>query len=149
MSEVTTTLNTSSQMYNDYDVSKIFVWNNRYEQGSLLNNSGSDKAFPVGTVLARIASTGKLVVLDKTATTTGAQYPVGVLAGAVDTISDAVEQDVYICVSGDVAQGKLVFESGTVLTDVISAKTIADRIGSDTVGIKLVTATEMTAVDNS
>ena len=142
MSTVETTLNTNSQQTTNYDVAKIFVWNNRYEKRNCTGDAYED--YEVGTVMAIVASTNELVPLAPGASD-GSQYPVGVLAQVVETGSDGVAT---ICVSGDVVESKLVFFNTATLATVISGKTLRDRIGSDTVGINLTGGDEQTAFDN-
>jgi hypothetical protein len=53
-----------------------------------------------------------------------------------------------MCVAGDVAQEKLIFQGSDTLATVVSSRTLNDRIGADTVGVKLVSGTELTEYDN-
>jgi hypothetical protein len=147
MSEQIIGTNTPNMLVVNTDTTKIFLWNNRYENGVVENDEVyDDLVLAAGTVMGRIAATNKLVVIDKAASD-GSQFPVGVL-NQDWTIEAGDEQTVSICVAGDVNQNALVLPSGTALTDVISGKTLFDRIGSDTVGIKLVPSTELTGFDN-
>jgi hypothetical protein len=89
-----------------------------------------------------------LVILDKDASD-GSQYPVGILAQDVVALyGEELSQSVDFCVEGDVAQEQLAFAAGTTLATVISGRTVADRIGADTVGVKLVATDEQTFYDN-
>ena len=97
--------------------------------------------------MGRIAATGKVVLLDKDASD-GSQYPVGINAEEV-TIGAGDEANLSICVCGEVDANGLVFVAGITLATVIAAKTVEDRIASVTVGIHLVTGTDLTAFDNS
>lgn len=147
MSQQTTGTNTSNQLTVNTSTEKIFLWNNRFESGVVENDEVyDDLVLKAGTVMGRVASTRKLVVIAKAASD-GSQFPVGVL-NQDWTIAAGDEQTVSICVAGDVNQNALVLPVGTALTDVISGKTLKDRIGSDTVGIKLVESTELTGYDN-
>lgn len=151
MSRNTLQLQTSNQAFITTDLSKIFIWNNRYNSGTFEYSnlsSGDDVTVVAGTVLGRVASTGVLVVLDPAASD-GSQYPVGILAQDVAILyGEEYSGEVDFCVAGDVAQEMVALPEGYDLDSVISAKTIADRIGSDTVGIKLVAGTENTENDN-
>lgn len=132
------------------DLSKIFIRNPRSEQGtfSYENSSYSDATVVAGTVLGRIAATNTLVILDPSATD-GSQYPVGVLMQDVAVAAgDTYEDTVTMCVSGDVAQEQLAFADGVDLDTVVEHRTVRDRIGADTVGVKLIPTSDQTFYDN-
>jgi hypothetical protein len=143
MSTFNQALNTGNQAINNYDVSKIFLWGNRYEKGEY--TAGADITLVAGTVMSRIAATGKITTLN-TAGADGSQFPVGILAQTISLLNGATSELNY-CIAGDVAREKVVLVAGTLAT-VVSGKTVADRIISDTMGIKLVAGTEMTEFDN-
>jgi hypothetical protein len=142
MSSNSQVLNTGNQAITNYDVNKIFVWNNRFETGNCTNDSYD--TYEVGTVMGRVASTRELVPLDSSASD-GSQFPVGILAAPINEGEDTTAT---ICVAGDVVESLLIFVNEETLNTVVSAKTLRDRIGSDTVGIKLVGGDELTAYDN-
>lgn len=141
-------LNTGQQAIVNYDVSKIFVFGNRYENDQYINNSGYDPiTLLAGTVMGRIASSGVLVPL-KSDASDGSQYPIGVLAQDL-IIDSGATVTAAICVSGDVAQDKVIFvKPGDGLETTVSSRRLKDRLAADTVGIKLVPSSEMTAFDN-
>jgi len=150
MSEVTTVNQTRNQAHFDYDVSKIFVWSNRYDSASLLNASGGVKSFDPGLVVARIASTGKIVPFDGTATD-GSQIPIGILKTCVVDLADTAEETVNFCISGDVVEDKIILEAGT-LDSVVTIDTENTRIVRDMIqslGIKILPSTELTDTDNA
>lgn len=130
----------------NYDISKIFVGNNKYDTGNYTNSTYDDVELAAGTLMGRIASTNKLVPHDSSASD-GSQFPVGVLATDY-TVLAGDNAVLTICVAGDVVEDKITLADGDTMATVISSKTIRDRIGSDTVGIKLVGSIEMTAYDN-
>lgn len=147
MSTVTTALSTSNQLNSNYDFSKIFLGENRYESVTLLNADETDEIeFPAGTLLGRIGASNKVVPLTSAATD-GSQFPVGVLANTI-TLAAEAEGTVSMCVSGDVAVEKVILQGSNTMATVISTRTIRDRIGADTVGIKLVSTTDLTGFDN-
>jgi hypothetical protein len=125
----------------------MFLGNNRHETAIFENDTYDDITVLVGSVMGRIAATGKVVLLDKDASD-GSQYPVGINTEET-VIAAGDEGNLSLCVAGEVDANGLVFVTGTDLDTVISAKTVADRIASDTVGIHLVTGTDLTAFDNS
>ena len=135
-----------NQLTSNFDTSKIFVWDNRYEKNDYTNSGYADETLEAGTLMGRVAATAALVKHDSNAVD-GSQYPVGVLKSEHEVVAgDTVE--VYICVSGDVVLGKLVLKAGDSLYDVIDGRALYDRIAGDTLGIKLVESTELTGEDN-
>ena len=143
---------TSNQLHVDYDVSKIFIFGNRYDRASLLNASGGVKSFLPGLVIARIAATNKLVPFDGTATN-GAQIPIGVLKTSVLDLADTAEQTVNFAIAGDIVESKIILEAGTldsvvtIGTGTENTRTVRDMIQS--LGIRLKKSTELTEFDNS
>lgn len=150
MSQTTANI-TNNQAQVNTDTAKIFVWNNRFTEAAINyeNSTYDDITWPAGTVMGRIASTNKVVPLTSAASD-GSQFPVGILAQDVTIeAGDTLAQNVTICVEGDVNENLIDLQGSDTLATVISARTIRDRIGADTVGIKLVATTEMTSFDNS
>lgn len=142
--------NTGNQAQVNTDTSKIFVFDNRYENSTYdkTNSTYDDIVIPAGTLMGRIAATQKVIPLASGASD-GSQFPIGILAEDVTVpASSTVSKSVSICVAGDVAQSKIVLDGSDTLSTVISARSIFDRIQADTVGIKLVSTTEMTDYDN-
>lgn len=151
MSVVTIPINTANFLSANTNRAKLFLKNKRFHKGTfyLANSTYDDVTYPEGTVLGRIAASRRLVPLDKNATD-GSQYPVGILGQSVTIAAgDTANQTVAFCVFGDVAKDLLGFVAGTDLDTVIEHKTVFDRIGSDTLGIYLVTTVENTDFDNA
>lgn len=141
-------LNTGQQAIIQTDLSRIFVRENRYEYDSYINNSTYDPiTLRAGTLMGRIHASNVLVPLEASASD-GSQFPVGVLAK--DMIIDSGDTvQAAICVAGDVVADQIIFvKPGDGLETVVSSRRLKDRIGADTVGIKLVQNTEMSAPDN-
>ena len=147
MSKITVVEQTNNQAHFDYDYSKIFIGGNRYEQVIFTNLTGGALDYLSGTVVGRISASGKITNL-KSGATDGSQFPVGVLATDITQLGAAADVTVNMCISGDVAQEKIILDGSDTLTTVISDKIIRDRIGSDTVGIILKEGTELTNFDN-
>jgi hypothetical protein len=146
-SSSSTSLSTSNARFTNFDWFKMFLGNNRHETAVFENDTYDDITVAVGSVMGRIAATGKVVLLDKDASD-GSQFPVGI--NTEETVIEAGEEgNLSLCVAGEVDANGLVFVAGTTLATVIAAKTVEDRIASDTVGIHLVTGTDLTAFDNS
>jgi len=147
MSTQTIVLNTGQQAIIDTDLAKIFVGQNRYEKANYTNSTYDPIDLVVGMVMGRVSATGLIKPLASGASD-GSQFPVGVLAHTI-TVDDGETQELYFCVAGDVVADQLIFDGSDTLDTVISSRRLRDRIGADTVGIKLITQnTEMTDFDN-
>lgn len=144
MSTNSIVLSNGQQMTITTDLSKIFLWNNRYDQADY--TAGADITLPAGTLLGRIHATGKVVPL-ASAATDGSQFPVGILAQDTFVANGATVSLTY-CVAGDVAADKVIYDGTDTGETVVSAKRLKDRIASDTVGIKLVNSTSNSDFDN-
>lgn len=142
----TVALNNGSQAIIHTDLSKIFIRDNRYTEGIYTNEVYDPVTLTAGTLMGRIAATQKLVPLVSTAND-GSQFPVGVLK-ETKIVEEGDTVYLTICVAGDVAEDKIIFSGSDNMNTVVTSKTLRDRIGSDTVGIKLVACTEMTSEDN-
>ena len=148
---VTEVNETSNQAHFDYDVSKIFVNNNRYTSGDFLNDSGGVLSYAPGLVVARIAATNKIVPFDGTGVD-GSQIPIGILKSTVTDLADAAEQVVNVCISGDVVEDKIILDAGTLDSVVtIGTGTENTRIVKDMIqslSIVIVDSEELTEFDN-
>lgn len=146
MSTSTTVNQTDSQLHVDYDVAKIFLGCNRYDTGTYTNSTGAAVTLEAGTLMGRVSATGKLLPL-ASAATDDSNIPVGILSHSV-TVADTASKELTFAVEGNVAEEKVIFDGTDDLDTVVSGRTLRDRIGGDTVGIKLVSTTENTAYDN-
>lgn len=140
-------LSGSNQAIINSDTTKIFVWKNRYNSATYTNDTGETVTLASGTLLGRISATGEVYPLDSAAVD-GSEYPVGVLLEDV-TVLDTESATLTYCVSGDVVESKIIFLGyGDDISTVVDGKQLRDRIASDTVGINLVSSTELSAYDN-
>lgn len=147
MSKITEIEKTSSKLHNDIDISKIFIFDNKFEKSTFKNITGVLLALKAGMLLGRVAVGGKLLVMKSNAVD-GSEIPVGVLAQDID-IADTAEADVIYCVGGEVAEQKLIFNKvGDDLDTVVDARNYRDRIKGDTAGIILRATDELTDFDN-
>ena len=137
---------TRNQLFVNYDLATVFIWDNRYEVGSHANVTGAEEILPLGTVLGK-TSLGVLQVL-KSASVDGSEIPVGILAENI-TVAIGETVDLNYCIGGEVAAGQLVFDGADTLSTIIDGKSIADRLQSDTLGIQAKVSTDLTAHDNS
>lgn len=149
MSSVNLRVNTGQQITTDYDLSKIFIWNNRYESDNYVNNSNyNPQTIPAGTVMGRVTGTGYLQPSNASAVD-GSQNPIGILANDVIALPGGTSKKCSICVAGDVSADKIIFLFGDNLETIVNGRRFKDRIQADSVGIKLVFgSTEMTDFDN-
>jgi hypothetical protein len=146
MSTANQVLLTGSQSIINYDTTKLFLFGNRYKEVVYTNSTGSEVTLPAGLVMSRIAATEKVVPIAKAASD-GSQFPVGINVKAV-TVANGATVNLTICVAGDVEKSLVLFPAGTDFDDVVSLRTIEDRIMSDTAGIFLIETTQLTGFDN-
>jgi len=148
MSDVTNRLNNGQQATTDYDLSKIFLWMNRYENDSYVQNSGySTLTLKAGTLMGRIASTQGLAPVISSGITDGSQVPVGILAQDITVLAGQTANDVALCIAGDVNAGKVIFLGGDSFATVIAGKSLRDHLVANS-QIILRPVTEMTDYDN-
>lgn len=153
MSTQTVVESTSNTLRVNSDVSKIFVGNNDYDTFTYKNGTGASIDLVAGTVMGRISATGATkgyVVPCDAQSSDGSQYPIGILLSD-RTVANNETIEVSVCVKGDVVESKVVFVDTeyTDLDTVVDGRLLRDRIGSDSVGIKLVGGDELTAYDNN
>lgn len=149
MSETTVVNSQSNFLIAVTDVSKIFLGQNQTIQDAYVNNSSYDPiTLLAGIVMGRVATTQILVPCVSTASD-GSQYPVGILGQ--DLVIDAGDTvKALVFVSGRVAEEKVDFFLPTDnLATVVSSRSYRDRIGGDTVGVKLVKTSQNSYADNS
>jgi len=145
MSEVTQVNATENQSQFNYDNSKIFIFGNRYEKVVFINLTGGTLSYAAGTVLGRISATGKVTEM-KSAATDGSELPIGVLATAITDLATVSDIDVNMCIKGDIAEDKVVFNGSDVVTTAEQGRIYRDWL--TLVGIILKSGTELTNFDN-
>lgn len=146
MSSANQVFNGGNFVITNYDTSKLFLRDTRFEVMSYTNSTGVEVTLPAGLILGRIAATEKVLPLVKAATN-GSQYPVGILAQN-KTVANGVTVNLNVCIKGELDKDLIILPASTDFDDVIEAKTLADRIKSDTLGILLVQGQELTSFDN-
>ena len=142
----TTPLNNGQQSITHTNTEKIFVFKNRYDNFEYNNDTYVDVNLYCGQLMGEIAATRKIVPLD-TGASDGSQNPIGVLASD-HTVDAGTTKSVALCVAGDVVENLIIFQPDMNLNDVIDGRTLRQRIGSDTVGIKLVGNNDHSEYDN-
>lgn len=146
----TTGTNTNNQLTVKSDTSKIFIGDNRHDTftASIENSTYDDVTYLAGTLFGQKSADLSVKPLASGASD-NSQYPLGVLAHDITVeAGDTYEEQVTLCVEGRVAEDKVLLQGSDTLDTIISGRTLRARIGADTVGIKLVSSTEMTSYDN-
>lgn len=136
---------TSNQITTDFDVSKIFLLNNRYESDTILENpTYASQVILAGTVLGRVAASGNVIPCISGALD-GSQFPIGVLVNDV-TIASGQTANVAMCIDGDVNASKLIWYGGDSLATVTAGRTNQDHLKA--YGILIRYSIGMTDIDN-
>lgn len=144
MSKVTSS--GTNPLVSQFDTSKIFIYGNRFEDAIAVNPDYDTVTIPGGTLMGRVSATQEIVPLVSTAND-GSQIPIGILNQDYP-VEAGNSAEVSICVSGDVDKSQVVLDAGDDFDTLIDGRSIQDRIGSDTVGIRLLNLEEMTGADN-
>jgi hypothetical protein len=140
MSSITQQTATRNQLFSEYDVSKIFIGDNKYRKVNIA--STPELALTAGMVIGVVGITHGVY---KSGTSN--MLPVGVLAESV-TVPAASNVDVTICNAGKIAEEKVTLDGSDTLATIVSNRSIRDMLISNTIGIELVTTSELTASDN-
>lgn len=133
---------TRNQLFSSYDVSKIFIGDNKFRHVTIANASGNDLVLTAGMLIGAVGTTYQVYKSG----TANIQL-IGVLAEDI-TIANGDSKSVTICTAGKVEESKLTLDGTDTLETAVSNKTIRDRLASDTLGIELAAATELTGDDN-
>ena len=145
---IETTTNTATQAIVNTDKSKVFLGDNETTTLTYTNTSGAEKTISRGLVFGQISATSLALPLESDASD-GSQYPYGILMNETLTLAIGASATVTLVTTGGVDEDKLIFENGTdTLATAISGKTLRARIGSDTVGVRLIKTIENTRTDN-
>ena len=146
MSDATQVIQTRNQLGYDYDFSKLFLFENRYRRIDI-SASGADIVLSQGMLIGTISASGEGAIM-ASGSSDGSQIPTGICAEDI-TVVDGSTESVLICIGGHVDEDKLIFDGTDDLDTAVSGRIYRDRIASDTLGIYLVSSTELSAVDNS
>lgn len=147
----------SALLINSYNYAKGFIWGNRFATMSYTNSTGAPVTLPQYRLIGRIFSSNKAWPQVSTATD-GSQIPCGVLTEAV-TVAAGATTTIYVCISGDVDSGLVVFGgSDTYATPILFNSSVpaatTTQFGTITDilqyrGILPVVTNEITYADNS
>lgn len=148
MSSNTVTYNNGQQLQINTNLAKLFPRGAENQRSYSYTNSGyTEAALPAGTVMGVIAATGKIIPMTSGASD-GSQIPRGILARDY-VVPAGVVQNLSILVEGQVRQDMIILQGSDTLSTVVSGARIFERIGSDTVGILIIAATNATNYDNA
>lgn len=142
---ITTVTNTSNNMVENYDVSKVALGDNKFIQADYTSTDAI--TLQEGTVFGRIHATGKIAILDKDASD-GSAYPVGVLynAGSPKTVGATTTVTLTLINKGSIDASKLAFASGTTVASVVGVKQLKDWLND--LGLVLIDSAQLAALDN-
>jgi len=150
MAGISTISSTDNSLHVRYDRSEVFLGEVKtIENQTFRNTTAGTLTYPIGTLVGRLTSGGKLVPLTSAATN-GSQIPVGFLAQEV-TLAATSDDNVCIVIAGTVDSSKITLAGSDVLTTVITeqGQTIYDAIHSFTSGIRLIATREFGKTDNA
>ena len=128
------------------DTGKVILGRNNFKNFDYTNPTGVEVTLEAGTVMGRISATGLVLPL-ASAAADGSETPIGILAGTF-TVAIAGSQNLPIAISGNVEATRLVFDGADTLATVIGGRRLDDRIEGDTMGINLITSTQLSGYDN-
>lgn len=131
MADATLRDNTTSQATIDYQIKRLILKNIETVREDYANISGALESVSVGTLIGKVAATGKVVPHDSTAVD-GSQVPIGIMLDNLEDIAIAGTVDgVLIARGGDVDSSLIVFANGT---DTLATK--CTSTGGDILTIK-------------
>lgn len=148
MSSNTVNYNNGTQLQVNTNLAKLFPFGAENQRFYSYTNSTYDTVeLTAGTVMGVIATTGKVVPMTSGASD-GSQYPIGILADDYSVVEgDTV--NLSIMVMGQVRQDMILLQGSDTLSTVVSGKRIFERIGSDSVGVLIISSTNATNYENS
>lgn len=145
MSEVNEVLNNGQQAIINFDISKIFIFGNRYNKAVFTNDTYDPLTLPGGTLMGRVAATGEIIPCASGASD-GSQFPIGILAQEIE-IEDGDSHDLLYCHGGDVVAEKIIFDGSDDLDTIVDGRQLRDHLTM--MGINVIEGTtEMTSYDN-
>lgn len=144
MAEVTGTSYSGGMRVTNYSNEHLLMFDNQFESATFTNSDAYETTLLIGTVMGRIASTGKVVPIDKD-NVDGSQYPIGVLV-ANYTVADGEDATVRMVVGGEINGNMLVFPNDETVETVIATRRIKDWM--QLANFKLSYPDELSELDN-
>lgn len=147
MSEVKVTQRnaTRNQSTADYQSKRIFIFDNRFIEGTYKNNAETDDVLSVGKLCVRDTATANGFL---PATNANLANVVGVvdLDGSV-TLAENATTNINVCTKGTIDGNLLVLPSGVTLNTTVGSKSLRDVL--EAIGLHVDTSTvENTKFDN-
>lgn len=147
MSEVKVTQRnaTRNQSTADYQSKRIFIFDNRFIEGTYKNNAETDDVLSVGKLCVRDTATANGFI---PATNANLANVVGVvdLDGSV-TLAENATTNINVCTKGTIDGNLLVLPSGVTLNTTVGSKSLRDVL--EAIGLHVDTSTvENTKFDN-
>lgn len=146
MSSNSVGFNNGQQMQVNTNLAKLFPYEKEFKQYNYTNSTYDTIDLPAGTVMGVVAATGKVVPMTSGASD-GSQFPMGIL-GEDYSIEGGDTISVAIMVKGWVRQDMLLLQGSDTLLTIVSSRRIFERIGSDSVGILIISAVNATNLEN-
>lgn len=154
MSRLSVVYRTKNQLFINTDLTKTFVFNNDFQNDVFYfdNSTSGEVDILEGTVLGRVASTGKLVPFTSAASD-GSQIPVGILGpGDLDVeYGEIYDQNVPYCIRGDIAGQNIGLQGSDTLETQVSTSDGPQRVKDllTKIGLKIIFSSQHTSFDNS
>lgn len=140
---------TRNQSTVDYTIEDIFMYENRYQEAVLLNNTGAEKTFINGNLVIR-KTDAPTQIIPAVEGVAGADlaFVIGILKTDDLTLANAGTAPVNYCISGDIDAGLIQFPSGVTLNTVVGAtgKILKDVLTD--LGFILRNVTELSKINN-
>jgi hypothetical protein len=115
---------TRNQSTADYQIKRIFVFDNRFESGNYLNNSGATATIEAGMLVARSTTVaGGLIPV--TSANLANVIGIAALEGAVD-LANAATLSITYGTKGTIDGNQLVLPATVTLDTVVGQKTLRD-----------------------
>lgn len=141
---VTDTTYSGGMRVTNYSNEKLLMFDNTFQEATYTNSDAYDETLAIGTVMGRVASTGKVVVFDKD-NSDGSQFPIGVLV-ADYTVGAGDDATLTMVIGGEINGNMLVFPNGETVETVVSSRQVKDWL--QLANINLSYPAELSALDN-
>lgn len=116
MSDKTTVSQTGNMLISNFDLTKLFIGNNKFSSATYTNNTGSEVTIVAGTLLGKVTkpstnAAGELLPFASD-DTEGANVPVGIAAQTV-TVANTESATINYAVAGEYDLDLLTLTKGT------------------------------------
>jgi hypothetical protein len=161
MSTKTTVAQTTSQLTSNFDLSQLFLGNNKFATATYVNNTGVEVTIEAGTLLGKVTkgttnADGDLLPHDSS-DTEGANVPVGIAAQKV-VVANTDSVEITYAIAGDFDVSLLTLGGSDTLDTLVTlsvddagaadyVKAVRELILSET-GLNPVAVAQLGATDN-